>query len=197
MFKKGLVCVAVVIVFIMSANAFAESYFNSNNSLRGLIINKAAFDATRNSIILTLANLPECEECPGAIVATNTLKQATKRLEKINDNLISAIPDPEELTLNEKAAAGLIYRSIRDDAFAISSALDRWSEKYSSDSILNPWMIGAAIACAIVVPLAVDNQSEICNSVDNEDDCNDIGGCYWYVDQGNYGHCVDEESYLP
>jgi hypothetical protein len=183
-------------VFDNNNNYYKKSYSDSKHPLKDLIIKKAAFDAACNTIVLTLANLPECEDCPAAKKAANKLKQATKRLEKINDYLSYDTPNPLDLGLKEKAAISIIYRSMRDDAYMISITLDRWRLRIE-ELLKDPWFLGAIVASAIAVPLAIDNQEEICNSVLNEDDCNDVGGCYWYTDQQGNGHCVDEESYLP
>ena len=183
-------------VFDNNNNYYEKSYSDSKHPLKDLIKKKAAFDAACNTIVLTLANLPECEDCPAAKKAANKLKQATKRLEKINNYLSYDTPNPQNLGLKEKAASSIIYRSMRDDAYMISITLDRWRLRLE-EFLKNPWFLGAIVVTAIAVPLAIDNQEEICNSVVNEDDCNDIGGCYWYTDQQGDNHCVDEESYLP
>ena len=176
MLKKMIVLVAVVVLFFMSTNAFGESYLK-DKSLGGLIINKAAFDDTCNTIILTLANLPECEECPDAIVTSNALRQATKKLEKINENLIFAIPDPEELTLKQKAAAGLIYRTIADNAYMIADVFGLWT--YAP-------VVGVL---GLVLDTADDADSDNCNSIENADDCEEAG-CYWYIDNYQQGQCI-------
>lgn len=171
-------------------NYCEKSKSKNKPPLRDLIIKKAAFNAACNTIVLSLANLPECEDCAAAKIVAHKLKQATKRIEVINDYLSYYTPNPQDLDLNEKSAVGIIYRSIRDDADAIGSALDRWSEDESPDWYLNPWMLGAIIACAIAVPLGDDLLEENCNSVDNEVDCRRIG-CDWWVDQKNIGHCSE------
>ena len=173
-------------------NFFDKSNANNKHPLRDFIVKKAAFDAACNTIVLTLAILPECEECPDAKAADLKLKKAVRDIEKFNDYLSYNTPFPQVLDLKEKSAMGIIYRSIRDDAYSISITLDRW-RLYLEDLLNNPWAIGAIIVGAIAVPLEVaeDNINEICFSVENEEECNLIG-CYWYSNQQNSGgHCGD------
>lgn len=175
-----------------NSNYYEKSYSNSKSPLKSLIVKKAAFDAACNTITLTLADLPECEECTAAKVADLKLKKATRDLERINDYLSYETPNPQGLDLKEKSALGIIYRSIRDDAYAISSALDRWRQ--SEDSLLkNPWVLGAIVVTAIAIPLAIDNEEENCNSADNEDDC-ELIGCTWFDNQQGLAICTGSDG---
>jgi len=174
-------------------NDFSEiSDTYNKHSLRNLIIKKAEFDAICNTIIMTLAKLPECDGCPAAKLADLKLKKAARELERFNESLTSDIPDLQYLDLKEKSAIGTIYRSIRDDAYSIGTTLDRWRLRLE-ELLNNPWVIGAIVVSAIAVPLEIadDNINEICFSVDNEEECNLIG-CYWYSNQQNSdGFCGD------
>jgi len=179
-------------VYKNNVNFYDKSDANNKHPLKNLIVKKAAFDAACNTIILTLAKLPECEECPDAKVADLRLIKAVRDIEKFNDYLSYDVPYPQVLDLKEKSAIGIIYRSIRDDAYSINITLERWRLRLE-ELLKNPWFIGAIVVGAIAVPLEVaeDNINEICFSVDNEEECKLIG-CYWYSNQQNSGgHCGD------
>ena len=171
---------------------------SKNNPLKKLLIEKKTFDQISDSIADVVANLPECNDCPDAKQAVIRLRNAINKLERINNNLLTFMPDFDDLKPNEKAAAVLIYKSIASSANLTKNILKHLVDTSQQELYINaqppgngnqPDWWGGVLGSVSVLGLVLDTggdigeefERRICDPLFNEDECW-ASGCYWVTE---------------